>query len=64
MVVGANCNCRPAWGRAMKKKNHSRDFMQLAEVPTFAPEMTCTEEIASTRSQRTTAARNIESVES
>jgi hypothetical protein len=64
MVVGAYGNCRSGWGRAMKKKNYSRDLMQLDEVRTFPSEMARTEEVAAARSQRTPAARNVESVES
>ena len=48
----------------MKKKNHSRDFVQLDEVRTFTSKVTCAKEIAAARSECPAATRHIETVES
>lgn len=48
----------------MKKKNYSRDLVQLDEIRTFTSKVTCPEEVAAARSECPAATRHIEAVES
>ena len=63
MVVGADRNCGSGWRGAMKKKNYSRNLMQLDQVCTFTSQLTCTQKVTPARGKRAPATGHIESVE-